>query len=60
MTLPKGGAVLDHSETFAIEAAGQAIDWDEADPGMLYGIDRAGGRILAMRIGVGPHRPATR
>jgi hypothetical protein len=60
MTLPKGGAVLDHSDTHAIEAAGQAIDWDETEPGMLYGIDRAGGRILAMRVGVGRDMPAKR
>lgn len=50
MTLPAGGAVLDHAGTIAIEAAGQAIDWDEADPGMLYGIDRAGGTILQMKV----------
>ena len=52
MTLPRGGAVLDHVGTYAIEAGGQAIDWDESAPGMVYGIDRAGGRILAMRVPV--------
>ena len=52
LTLPRGGAVLDHADTYAIEAAGQAIDWDEDEPGMLYGIDRAGGRVLAMRVPV--------
>ncbi len=50
VTLPAGGAVLDHVATVLIEAAGQAIDWDEAQPGTLYGIDRAGGKILQMRI----------
>ncbi len=50
VTLPAGGAVLDHVATVLIEAAGQAIDWDEAQPGTLYGIDRAGGTILQMRI----------
>ena len=50
VTLPAGGAVLDHVATVPIEAAGQAIDWDEAQPGTLYGIDRAGGTILQMRI----------
>lgn len=49
VTLPRSGAVLDHAGTYPIEAAGQAIDWDESDPGMLYGIDRSGSRILAMR-----------
>jgi hypothetical protein len=50
VTLPSGGAVLDHVATIPIEAAGQAIDWDEATPWMLYGIDRAGGTILQMRM----------
>lgn len=50
MTLPAGGAVLDHVATIPIEAAGQAIDWDESQPGMLYGIDRAGGTILQMKV----------
>jgi len=50
VTLPKGGAVLDHVGTIGIEAAGQAIDWDEANPGTLYGIDRAGGTILQMTV----------
>ncbi|MFS0773190.1 hypothetical protein [Sphingomonas sp. 1P08PE] len=50
ITLPKGGAVLDHVATIPIEAAGQAIDWDEAERGDLYGIDRAGGQILQMHV----------
>lgn len=50
VTLPKGGAVLDHVGTIGIAAAGQAIDWDEAKPGTLYGIDRAGGTILEMTV----------
>lgn len=50
LTMPRGGAVLDHVATIPIEAAGQAIDWDEAEPGMLYGIDRARGVILQMRV----------
>ncbi|WP_197976413.1 hypothetical protein [Sphingomonas sp. CFBP 13720] len=50
VTLPRGGAVLDHAATIPIEAAGQAIDWDEHEPGMLYGIDRKGGTMLKMRV----------
>jgi hypothetical protein len=50
LMLPKGGGVLDHVGTYAIEAAGQAIDWDEAAPGTLYGIDRSGGQMLEMRV----------
>ncbi|MGK6324808.1 hypothetical protein ACMGDM_17225 [Sphingomonas sp. DT-51] len=48
--LPFDGAVLDHLGTFGIEAAGQAIDWDESASGMLYGIDRSGGTILQMHL----------
>jgi len=53
MQLPtEGGAVLDHLATFPIEAEGQAVDWDETQPGMLYGISRAGGVMLEMRVPV--------
>ena len=54
VTLPDGGAVLDHVATLPIEAAGQAIDWDEREPTMLYGIDRMGGTMLQMRVPM-PH-----
>ena len=50
MQLPMGGGVLDHLETLGMEAEGQAIDWDESQPGMLYGITRRTREILAMRI----------
>lgn len=53
VTLPLGGAVLDHVATYPMEAAGQAIDWDESRPGTLWGIDRAGGQLLEMRVPVG-------
>lgn len=33
-----------------MEAKGQAIDWDESQAGMLYGITRRTREILAMRI----------
>jgi hypothetical protein len=49
VTLPKGGATLDHVGTYAIEAEGQAIDWDESAPGMFYGISRKGGEMIEMR-----------
>ncbi|MFC7378388.1 hypothetical protein [Brevundimonas sp. GCM10030266] len=48
--LPAGGGVLRHLETFGIEAEGQAIDWDESEPGMLYGITRRTREVLAMRV----------
>lgn len=50
MQLPKGGGVLDHLDTIGMEAEGQAIDWDESQPGMLYGITRRTREILAMRL----------
>lgn len=52
VTLPFDGAVLDHAATYPMEAAGQAIDWDESRPGTLWGIDRSGGRMLEMRVPV--------
>jgi hypothetical protein len=54
--LPKGGATLDHVGTYAIEAEGQAIAWDAAVPGMLYGIVRKGGTMIEMRLPLLPTR----
>lgn len=48
-----GGGVLEHVATYGMEAEGQAIDWDESEPGMLYGITRRTREILAMRMPVG-------
>lgn len=48
--LPMGGGVLDHLATVGMDAEGQAIDWDESQPGMLYGITRQTREILAMRV----------
>ncbi|WP_091742668.1 hypothetical protein [Phenylobacterium immobile] len=56
LELPKDGAVLDHVATLPIEAEGQAIDWDEGQPWMLYGISRKGGEILAMKVPPAPVR----
>lgn len=53
VAIPQGGGVLDHVETIGMEAQGQAIDWDESQPGMLYGITRATRELLAMRVPVG-------
>ena len=50
VALPNGGGVLDHVETLGIEAQGQAVDWDESRPGMLYGITRSSRELLAMRV----------
>lgn len=53
MRLPEGGGVLDHVDTIAMEAPGQAIDWDESEPGMLYGITRRSREVLAMKVPLG-------
>jgi hypothetical protein len=50
VAIPNGGGVLEHVETYGMEAEGQAIDWDESTPGMLYGITRSSREILAMRV----------
>ena len=49
VAIPDGGGVLDHLETLPMEAEGQAIDWDETDKGMLYGITRKTREVLAMK-----------
>ena len=54
VAIPDGGGVLDHVETWGMEAQGQAIDWDESEPGMLYGITRSTRELLAMRVGARP------
>ncbi len=49
VALPEGGGEMRHLGTLPMEAEGQAIDWDESAPGMLYGITRRTREILAMR-----------
>lgn len=49
VAIPNGGGVLEHMATLPMEAEGQAIDWDESDKGMLYGITRRSREILAMK-----------
>ena len=55
--IPDGGGVLDPVETLGMEAEGQAIDWDESEPGMLYGITRRTRELLAMRVPMGATAP---
>jgi hypothetical protein len=49
LKIPPGGGVLDHVETIAMDAEGQAIDWDESQPWTLYGITRKSREILTMK-----------
>ncbi len=52
VSLPKGGTTLDHVGTYTVANEGQAIDWDERNPGLLYGITRKGGEMIEMRVPV--------
>ncbi len=54
VAIPDGGGVLNHLATVGMEAEGQAIDWDESAPGMLYGITRSSRELLAMCMPGGP------
>lgn len=54
--LPQGGAVLTHEATIGVDVEGQAIDFDESDPGMVYGISRPRREIVAMRLPVASPR----
>lgn len=50
VTLPNGGATLDHVSTYAMAAEGQAIDWDEGQRGHFWGIARKGGEMIEMEL----------
>ncbi|MET0336504.1 MAG: hypothetical protein ABW063_01955 [Caulobacter sp.] len=51
LDLPKeGGPVLEHAATIGVDIEGQAVDWDETDAGMIYGINRSTREIVALRI----------
>ncbi len=50
VTLPEAGATLNHVATLAAPIEGQAIDWDESEPGMLYGIVRSTRELVQMKV----------
>lgn len=50
VTLPNGGATLDHVGTYIMAAEGQAIDWDEGERGHFWGIARKGGEMIEMEL----------
>ena len=61
LALPtEGGATLEHLATIPAPIEGQAIDWDDTDKGMLYGINRARREIVAMRMPPIPGAPPPR
>jgi hypothetical protein len=50
LRLPKAGATLELVATLPVPTAGQAIDWDPAEPRLLWSIDRARKEIRATPI----------
>ncbi|MEO8598080.1 MAG: hypothetical protein ABI759_32470 [Candidatus Solibacter sp.] len=50
LTVPESGSSLLLVDTFPVPMKGQGIALDPADPGLLYGIDRAKREIVVVRI----------
>ncbi|CAN5238887.1 hypothetical protein BH11PSE2_BH11PSE2_03130 [soil metagenome] len=50
LRVPSDGGELELVDTLAIAAEGQAIAWDKSASRVLFGISRASGEVLAMRI----------
>jgi hypothetical protein len=48
--LPKAGSMLEHVETIPFAVEGQGIAWDRSQPGVLYGINRSKGEVVAARL----------
>jgi hypothetical protein len=50
LRVPQAGAVLRHVATIPLQFEGQAIDWDESQPGVLYGISRPNREAVVVRV----------
>jgi hypothetical protein len=50
LRLPAMGSVLEHVETLPFKVEGQAIAWDRADPGVLWGISRKNSQVVGARL----------
>jgi hypothetical protein len=50
LALPQAGGVLKHLATVPVAFEGQAVDWDESRPGVLYGISRKSREAVAMKM----------
>jgi hypothetical protein len=48
--LPRAVSVVEHVETIPFAVEGQGIAWDRSQPGVLYGINRSKGEVVAARI----------
>ena len=55
LRVPSGGGVLEHVATIAVPTDGQAIGWDEKEPRLLWGIERATHEMVASRVPVVPN-----
>jgi hypothetical protein len=49
MEQAEAGSVLRWVATVPLEIAGQGIAWDRSQPNIIYGIHRAGGRVVVSR-----------
>lgn len=50
LRLPKGGATLEHLATVELPIEGQAIAFDRARPGVLFGISRSTRELVEVRL----------
>ena len=57
LRVPAAGGELTHLATIPIAVDGQAIAWDRGKKRVLYGISRASGAVVAMRVPAVGRRP---
>src|SRR3546814_8773159 len=50
LRLPKAGATLELVATLPVPTEGQAIDWDPAEPRLLWSIDRRAKQLHSTRM----------
>jgi hypothetical protein len=50
LELPEGGSVLKWVETIPVPLHGQAFSWDDAEPWVLHGILREGGKVVTISL----------
>ena len=50
LRVPATGTTLTHVATYAMATNGQAIDWDPAEPGLLWSIERSRREMVAARV----------
>lgn len=50
LAVPRSGSILRHIATIRAPITGQAIAWDRAIPGVLYGIDRAKRQVVVCQV----------